>query len=78
MARQLGLAPATAPLALLGQGLVEPGPVDPDAVLGRQLDRQVDREAIRVVQPERDVARQHGRVVRQVLGPRARSVRSRW
>ena len=33
-----------------------PSPVDADAVLGRQLDGQVDREAVRVVQPEGDVA----------------------
>ena len=38
-----------------------------DAVLGGELDGQVDREAVRVVQPERDVAGERRRVGRQVL-----------
>ena len=40
----------------------KPGEVRPHAVLGGQLDGQVDREAVRVVEPERDVAGQHRRV----------------
>ena len=58
---------AAAPLALLRERVLEPGEVRPDAVLGRELDRQVDREAVRVVEPERDRARQHRRVGRQRL-----------
>ncbi len=53
---QLGLLAAAAALPLLGERLVEPEAVDPDAVLGGQLDRQVDRKAVGVVQPERDPA----------------------
>ena len=56
--RELGLRAGPRPFALLGQGGVEPGAVDPDAVLGGELDGQVDREAVRVVQLEGDIARQ--------------------
>ena len=51
--------PDATPLALLGERVVEAGPIHADAVLGRQLDRQVDREAVRVVQTEGDVAGEH-------------------
>ena len=49
--------PRAAAVALLGERVLEAGEVDAHAVLGRQLDGQVDREAVRVVEPERDVAR---------------------
>jgi hypothetical protein len=44
---------AARPLALLGHRLVEAGAVDAHATLRRHLDRQVDREAERVVEAER-------------------------
>ena len=47
----------------------KPVAIDPDAVLGRELDGQVDRETERVVQAERDVAGQD----RDVLGQRLRA-----
>ena len=66
-ARSLGLlrrarafVPDAAALALLGERQLEAGAVDADAVLGGELDGQVDREAVRVVQPEGDVAGQTG------------------
>ena len=59
--------PAAAALALLGERGVEARAIDADAVLGGQLDGQVDREAVRVVEPEGDVAGQPRRVGRQVL-----------
>ena len=65
VARQLGLRPGAAPLALLGEGALEPVAIDGDAVLGGELDGQVDREAVRVVEPERDVAGQTRRVRRE-------------
>ena len=68
---ELGLLARARSLALLAEGHVEARPVDPDAVLGRELDRQVDREAVGVVEAERDVAGEDGRVSRQVLGPEA-------
>ena len=71
VAGQLGLAAAAAPLALLGEGGLEARPVDAHAVLGRQLDRQVDREAVRVVELEGDVAGEDRGVGRDVLGPPA-------
>jgi cell division protein FtsW (lipid II flippase) len=43
--------------ALLGHGRIEAGPVDLDAGVARQLLGQLDREAVRVVQRERHVAR---------------------
>ena len=61
------LGAAAAPLPLRGQRSVEAGPVHPHAVLGGELDRQVDREAVGVVEPERHLAGQHRRVGRQVL-----------
>ena len=60
--------PGAAALALLGERGVEPGAIDAHAVLGRELDRQVDREAVRVVELERDVAREDRRIGGQVLG----------
>ena len=66
--RELGLGPGSAPVALLGQGGVEAGPVDADAILGRQFDREVDRKAVGVVQAEGEIAG-HGRGTgREVLG----------
>ena len=64
---ELGLLARPAALALLGEGGLEPGPVDGDAVLGGELDGQVDREAERVVEPERDVAGEHS--ARPAAGP---------
>ncbi len=66
--RKLGLGPAPAPVALLGKGQIEPIAIDGDAVLGGQLDGQVDREPVGVVQLEGDVAGQLGGVDRQVVG----------
>ena len=68
LARELGLRARPAPLALLGEGALEAVAVDANAVLRRELDRQVDREAVRVVEAEGDLAGQHGRVGREVLG----------
>jgi hypothetical protein len=68
VAGQLGFAPTATALALLLERDLEPGPVDGHPVLGRQLDGQVDREAVSVVQPERDIAGQDRCVGRQVLG----------
>ena len=68
MAGELRLAAAAAALALLGERGLEARAVDAHAVLGGQLDRQVDREAVRVVQAEGDIAGQHRRVGRQILG----------
>ena len=45
----------------------EPARSTRDAVLGRQLDRQVDREAVGVVEPEGDLAGEDRRVRRDVL-----------
>ncbi len=56
-----------AALALLREGVLEAGQVRPHAVLGRQLDGEVDREAVRVVEPERHLAREDGRVGREVV-----------
>ena len=50
---------------------LEPGAVDAHAVLGGELDRQVDREAVGVVEAERDLTRQHRRIGGQILGPTA-------
>ena len=44
-------------VALGGHRLVEPAPVHPHLLLGGHLDRQVDRKAKRVVQPEGILAR---------------------
>ena len=60
--------PARLRVPLLGEGVLEPGEIDAHAVLGGELDGQVDRKAERVVEPERDVAGQHGRVGGQRLG----------
>ena len=54
--------------ALFGQRAFEPGAVHVDAVFGRQLDREIDRETERVMKAERDVAGQDRRIGRQVLG----------
>ncbi len=55
------------PLLLLGQGGIEPGAVHGDAVLGGELHGQVDREPVRVVEPERDLAGEPGGIGGQVL-----------
>ena len=60
MLRQLGLRARSAPVALLGERLVEARAIDRDAVLGRELDRQVDRKAVRVVELERDAPGSNG------------------
>ena len=65
-ASELGLLAGPAPVALLGERCLEPGAVDRDAVLGGELDGQVDREAKRVVEAEREVAGSTARP-RQVL-----------
>ena len=62
-----GLRMRAAALPLLGEGVLEAGQVRPDAVLRRELDGQVDREAVRVVEPERHLAREDGRVGRKGL-----------
>ena len=71
--RELGLLSGAAPLALLGERPVEALAIEPHAVFRGQLDGQVDREAIRVVEPERDVARQDRRVGRAGRRPSGRS-----
>jgi len=57
--RELCLLAGATPLALLGEGDVEPLPVDPDAVFGRQLDRQVDQEAKHIIKPKHNIAQQN-------------------
>ena len=66
--RELRLRARAAPFALFGEGALEPVAVDGDAVLGRELDGQVDREAVRVVELERDLAGEARRVGRQSVG----------
>ena len=61
-ARARPSCPLAAPLALLGERDLEPGAVDAHAVLGGELDGQVDREAVGVVEAERDVAGEDRRV----------------
>jgi hypothetical protein len=56
MPREVRLLAGAAADALLGERFLEPRAVDAHAVLRGQLDRQVDREAVRVVEPERDIA----------------------
>src|SRR6187551_3721294 len=64
---ELGLASATRALALLLERRVKAGSVDPDPVLGGELDRQVHGEAIGVVQAERNVTWQDRCVGRQIV-----------
>ncbi len=54
--------------ALLLEGDLESRPVDPHPVLAGELDRQVDGEAVGVVEPERHVTRQHRGIVGQAVG----------
>ena len=67
MTGELRLAATAAALALLSQRGLEPGAIDAHAVFGGQLDRQVDREAVGVVQAKGDVAGQDRRVGWQVI-----------
>ena len=67
MFRELRLCPRAAPVALLRQRSVEAVPIDGDAVFGRELDRQVDREPVRVVQLECDVPGKPWRIGRQIV-----------
>ncbi len=62
-----GLRVRPAALALLLEGVLEARQVRANAVLGGQLDGEVDREPVRVVEPEGDLAREHGRVGREVI-----------
>ncbi len=71
MPGQLGLAAAPASFALLGQGQLEAGSIDRHPVFGRQLDGQVDRKAIRVVEPEGRLAGEERGIGGQLLGPPA-------
>ena len=68
---QAGLRVAAAALALLGQRVLEPGQVRAHAVLGRQLHREVDREAVRIVEAEAHRAREHRGIGRERLGQAA-------
>ena len=61
---EFGLAPGARSVALFRQRTVEPGPVDGHAGLGGELDGQVDREPVRVVQPERRLAVESRRIAR--------------
>ena len=73
--RELRLGPRAAAVALLGKSALEPVAIDRDAVLGGELDGQVDREAIRVVKLEGDLAVESWHVRRQVLGRAADDAR---
>jgi len=53
---QRGPGPGPGPITLLRERGVEPRSIDPDAVLGGQLDRQVDRKAEGIVELEGDLA----------------------
>ncbi len=66
-----GLGARAAALALLGEGGLEARAVDRDPVLGGQLHGQVDREAVGVVELERDRAVERRGIGRQVLGATA-------
>ncbi len=68
VAGELRLATAPRALALSGEGDLEPVSIDRDAVLGGQLDRQVDGEAERVVEPEGEIAIESWCIGRQRLG----------
>ena len=68
---EIGLGAGSRPISLLGEGRVEAGPVHADAVLGGELDRQVDREPECVVEFERAIAVQDGRIDGQIFGSTA-------
>ena len=79
--RELGLLPGAAPLALLGERAIEALAIEPNPALRGQLHGQVDREAIRVVEPERDVARAgpaRRRAGRRPSGRSRRSLVASW
>src|SRR5262249_44467487 len=65
--RALRALPGGPGLAL--EGRIEAGPIHGHAVLGRELDCQVDREAERVVELERHLARESRGVGRERLCP---------
>ena len=67
---QIGLLARTASLALLREGVLRTRRRSTaNAVLRGELDGQVDREAVGVVEPEGDVAVEDGGIGRQVLRP---------
>ncbi len=68
LAGEVELLARPAALTLLLQRDLEAVAVDAHAVLRRQLDGQVDGEAVGVVQPEGGVAVEHGRVHGHVFG----------
>ena len=72
LAGELRLATAARAVALIGEGDLEAGSVDRHAVFGGQLDRQVDGEAERVVEPEGHLASEHRCIGGQRLGASAR------
>ena len=71
VARQLRLPAGPAARPLLRERDVVAGTVHGDPVLRRELDREVHRESVRVVEAEGDGAGEHRRVRRQLLGPAA-------
>ena len=54
--RKGGLLATTAALALLRKSALETGTVDGDTALSGELNGEIDREAVRVVQLERNLA----------------------
>ena len=66
---KVGLLARTAALTLLGEGVLEPREIDGEPVFRGELDGQVDREPVGIVEPEGDVAVEDGRIARQVLRP---------
>ncbi len=75
MRHLLGLGVGLGPVALLSHEPPEPGLVDVEALLGRHLEGEVDREAVRVVQLERLGAAEGPRPAG--LGPGDRDVEDR-
>ncbi len=68
LAGEVQLLARAAALPLLLKGGIEAVPVDAYAVLGRQLDGEVDGEAIGVVKPEGGLAVEHRGILGNVLG----------
>ena len=69
--RELGLRAGSAAVALFGESSLEAVALDLDAVLGGELDGQVDREPVRVMELERHRTGKSRRAGGQILRPPA-------